>query len=453
MRDDRDARAIAAPGWREASGTGAEALPSPLAARVLHCLLALLACTLLWAVFGRLDIVAVAEGRLVPRVALPIVQPLTAAVIREILVAEGETVLPGQLLIRLDASEIEADTRALTAELTARLLQLRRIDAELAELPLRRFPGDADDAYARAAALQRANRAAYLDAIAQESAVRSRVAQELSAATEVEIKLARTLPIYRTIADRYQRLQHEGFVSEMFALERERERIEKEQDHRAQDHTVSALRASLAQAERRLAQVTSSYRAQLHAERAQAEGQRSRVAEELAKGLVRAASIELRAPQAGVVKELATHTQGAVVAAGTVLATLVPAGEELQAEVLVRNADIGFVHAGQTARVKLAAYPFQKYGLLDGVVVRVSPDSTGVAATRRDAPAESATDPGSTYQARVALAGQALPFDGRTLPLAAGMLAVAEIRLGERTLLEYLVAPVRRAWHEAARER
>lgn len=435
--------------------TGAVA-PSPLAAWVLHCLVALVACAIVWMVFGRLDIVAVADGRLVPRVALPIVQPVEGGVVREILVAEGETVLPGQVLVRLDPGVTEAETRALAHELALRQLQQRRIEAELAEKPLPRLPGDGEAAFDRALQQYRANRSAYLDALAQESALRQRVAQELSAATAVAVKLERTLPIYRTLADRFDRLQREGFVSELAALEREREHIEKQQDQRAQEHTVASLRASLAQADRRLAQVTSAYRAQLHAERAQAEAQRSRVAEDLAKHLTRAESIELRAPQAGVVKELATHTRGAVVGTGVVLLTLVPAGEELQAEVLVRNADIGFVRPGQRVRVKLAPYPFQKYGLIEGSVVRVSPDATDAAPPRRDSAADppAAETPGlAGYRARIALAAQTLPFDGAALPLAAGMLAVAEIRLGERTLLEYLLAPVRQAWHDAARER
>jgi HlyD family secretion protein len=430
--------------------------PSPLAARVLHCLEALLACVIAWAMVGRLDVVAVADGRLVPRVALPIVQPAEAGVVREILVVEGETVLPGQVLLRLDPGVTDAETRALTHELAQRQLQLRRIDAELAGMPLPRLHGDGNEAYGRALQQYFANRSAHLDAIAQESAVRQRVAQELSAAMATAVKLQRTVPIYRTMAERYEQLRSEGFVSELAALERQREHIEKEQDLRAQEHTVASLRANLEQAERRLAQVTSAYRAQLHAERAQAEAQRSRVAEDLAKQLTRADGIELRAPQAGVVKELATHTRGAVVGAGTVLLTLVPAGEELQADVLIRNADIGFVRVGQPARVKLAAYPFQKYGLIEGSVVRVSPDATDAAPPRRDAVAESpaAESAGlAGYRARVALAAQTLPFDEAALPLAAGMLAVAEIRLGERTLLEYLLAPVRRAWHEAARER
>ncbi len=442
--------------FRPADLRAAAVAPSPLAAWVLHCLVALVACAIAWAVFGRLDIVAVADGRLVPRVALPIVQPAEAGVVREILVVEGEMVLPGQVLVRLDPGVAEAETRALAHELALRQLQQRRIDAELAERPLPRLPGDGESAFDRALQQYRANRSAYLDTLAQETAVRQRVAQELSAAAAVAVKLERTLPIYRTLAERFDRLQREGFVSELAALEREREHIEKQQDQRAQEHTVASLQASLAQADRRLAQVTSAYRAQLHAERAQAEAQRSRVAEDLAKQLTRAESIELRAPQAGVVKELATHTRGAVVGAGTVLLTLVPAGEELQAEVLVRNADIGFVRPGQPVRVKLASYPFQKYGLIEGSVVRVSPDATDAAAPRRDSaadppPAETAGLAG--YRARIALAAQTLPFDDAALPLAAGMLAVAEIRLGERTLLEYLLAPVRQAWHDAARER
>lgn len=438
---------------RAAGAGGEDTAPSPLTRRLLHCLLALLASAALWAYFGRLDIVAVAEGRLVPRLAVPIVQPSVAAVIRDILVAEGETVLPGQVLIRLDPGEVEADTRALAAELAARLLQLRRIDAELADAPLKRLEGDSDEAYTRAAALQHANRAAFAGAMAQEVAARARVARELAAADEVAVKLARTVPIYRTLDERFRRLQGEGFVSELAALERERERIEKEQDLRAQEHTVAGLSAALAQADQRLVSIAANHRAQLHAERAQAESQRSRLAEELAKGLARAASIELRAPQAGIVKDIATHTRGAVVAAGTVLLTLVPAGEELQAEVMVRNADVGFVRAGQAARVKLAAYPFQKYGLLEGVVERVSPDAMAAPSAPRDGAPGAAAETGGAYRARVALAGQSLAFDGQSLPLAAGMLVAAEIRLGERSLLEYLVAPVRRAWHDAARER
>jgi HlyD family secretion protein len=89
---------------------------------------------------------------------------------------------------------------------------------------------------------------------------------------------------------------------------------------------------------------------------------------------VRAGYLEIRAPNAGVVKDLATTTRGAVVAAGTVLMNIVPRDEPLQAELRLRNEDVGFIAVGQPARVKVAAYPFQKHGMLDGEVTLVGAD-------------------------------------------------------------------------------
>jgi HlyD family secretion protein len=428
--------------------------PSPIPRRLLYWLLALLVLASLWLVFGRVDIVAVADGKLAPRTSLKIVQPPDPGTVVEILVAEGDIVLPGQLLLRLDPGLHEAETRALQGELAQRTLQLRRIDAELADRPLQRLPGEAAEIFARTDAQYRANRATYQDARAQESAAVSRTTQDLRAAMAVHEKLQRTVPIYQTMAERYATLQSEGFASELMALERKRDRIEKEQDLVAQTHSVESLRASLAQAQRRVAQVDSAYRQQLHAERAQAAGQRGRAEEELAKQLHRAGAVDLRAPQAGIVKDLATHTVGTVVSPGTVLLTLVPIGEELQADVLVRHVDAGFVRVGQRARVKLASYPFQKYGLIEGAVVHVSPDASDNTATRRDAADQESISPApGGYRVRVDLATQSLAFDGHSLPLVSGMQVAAEIRLGDRTLLEYLLAPVQRAWHEAARER
>jgi HlyD family secretion protein len=145
------------------------------------------------------------------------------------------------------------------------------------------------------------------------------------------------------------------------------------------------------------------------------------------------------------VKDVATHGAGTVVAAGTPLVTVVPAGEELVADVLVRHEDAGFVQPGQAARVKLAAYPFHKYGTLDGRVVHVAADATD--------PPERAPGAASGYRARIALASQALRGAEGTLELVSGMLVSAELRLGERRVVEYLLAPVQKAWREAARER
>jgi hemolysin D len=372
-----------------------ETPPSPLPRRVLYALLALIAVLAVALFAGQLDIVVVADGRLVPRTLLKIVQPAAAGVVREILVDEGMAVVAGQPLLRLDARLADADLRAHRIELAQRLLQLRRLDAELDDHRLERHPDDPDDLFTRAVAQLEANRAAYADAVAHAKAQVARIEQELSAAIEVQEKLSRTVPIAQTMAVRYDRLRQEGFVSELFALERERDRIEREQDLRAQQHTVRALRASLEQATRQHAQVVSNHRRQLHVDRSEANAQAARLREELDKQLVRREHVELTSPQAGVVKELAIRTAGTVVSAGTVLVTLVPAGDALEAEVLVRNEDAGFVREGQRARLKIGAFPFQKYGLVEAEVLRIGrmrPSRTRTArpVTIRSSPAATA---------------------------------------------------------------
>jgi HlyD family secretion protein len=136
------------------------------------------------------------------------------------------------------------------------------------------------------------------------------------------------------------------------------------------------------------------------------------------------------------------------------LLTLVPEHETLRAEVWVTNEDIGFVKKGQTVRLKFAAFPFQKYGMVQGMVAHIGADSVDATTANGTAPNEApAAMPASRYKALVALKVARLEADGERFPLSAGMQANAEILLGTRTVLEYLLSPVQKAWHEAGRER
>lgn len=162
--------------------------------------------------------------------------------------------------------------------------------------------------------------------------------------------------------------------------------------------------------------------------------------------------LELKALQDGVVKDLATHTVGTVVQPGTVMLTLVPKDETLRAEVWVSNEDIGFVHPGQAVKVKVAAFPFQKYGMAEGRVQYVSADAQDNNGQEAGINQERRTQL-MAYKALVTLETAQLEIDGRSLPLNAGMQASAEILLGNQTVMQYLISPVRKAFHEAARER
>ena len=179
-------------------------------------------------------------------------------------------------------------------------------------------------------------------------------------------------------------------------------------------------------------------------------------AQELAKHSHRRGLLELRAPQAGIVKDLATHTTGTVAAPGTILMTLVPEGDRLVAEVWVTNDDIGLVRPGHEAKLKLAAFQFQKYGLLAGRVLHVNADATEAPSsnTRSDALTGRDRPMGPlSFRAVVELGSQQLAAEGRRYPLQAGMQVTSEIHLGTRSVLEYVLSPVQKAFHEAARER
>jgi hemolysin D len=430
--------------------------PAPLAGWILRALVALAACAFLWAAFGRLDVVAVAEGKLVPSGYLKIVQSAEQGIVREILVREGERVAEGQVLMRMDPVMTEAEMRALEADYLHRRLALRRIDAQLAGRGLAPEPDDPPALHAQVAAQYAANVGAYENALAQERAVLEKARHDLAAAEETKAKLERVLPHYREQEAAFEKLAREGFAGRILAADKQRERIEREQELKTQEHLIRSNRALIEQSEKRLAQITAEYRRSLQTERVEVANHIEKLAQELARQRHRRGLLELRAPAAGAVKDLATHTAGTVAAPGTILMTIVPHDGRLLAEVWIGNQDAGFVRPGQPAKVKLAPYPFQKYGLMEGRVQRVSADATEAPSPnmRTDAPAGRDRPMGPlAYRALIELAAQELEYEGRRHGLTPGMQVAAEIHLGTRTVLEYLLSPVQRAFHDAARER
>jgi HlyD family secretion protein len=402
----------------------------------------------LWASLGRLDVVAVAEGRLVPGSQLRIVQPAEGGVMRELLVSEGERVRAGQVLARMDMRAAEADASAAESEAALRALQLRRIDAELAGRALIAELDDPPRLYATVEAQREARVRAHEASLAEERAAITRSRRETQAAEETRTKLAAALPILIEQEEAFARLARDGYAGKLMLAQRSRERIEAEQELRAQEHRVESARAAIEQGERRSAQLAATYRAQLQNERIEAQSLLDRARQELEKLRHRQRQAELRAPADGVVKDLATHTTGAVLAPGTVLMTLVPANEALVAEVWLANQDAGFVAAGQSAKLKLAAFPFQKYGMLEARVARVSADSTERGGSDAGKAAGS-----YAYRAQLEPLAQELRLGEARHALLPGMQLTAEIRLAERTVLEYLLSPVTKIAHEAGRER
>lgn len=431
-----------------------ESPPSKLPKVILYLILVLFFILLTWAIVGKVDIVATAEGRLIPKSYVKIVQPSEGGIVQEILVHEGQSVKVGDVLIRMDGNIAQADEKSVEGEMRLRALQLRRIDAELGKQNLSRNSDDPEDLYNQVKQQYESRRQAYNDAVAQEMENLKKAQHDLEAAQEIVRKLEQILPMYRRNASAYENLANDGFVNRVEAEDKKRERIEKEQDYQAQKATVSGLKAAVSASEKRLKQLYSNDKSQLDNERFDAQSQYKRLVQEWGKSLHKTELLELKAPQNGIIKDLATHTQGSVVSPGTVLMSLVPYDDPLQAEVMIKNEDVGFVHPGQKVKIKLVAYPFQKYGMIDGEVIYVGADAMQ---TGQQSPPqgdkEQLQGQVMTYKALIRLDLQHLNVEGKRLKLNPGMQTIAEIHLGERTVMEYLLSPVQKAWQEAGRER
>lgn len=434
--------------------------PSEFGRIVLWAVSILIFVMIVWAAVGQLDIIATAEGKLVPQTLVKIVQPAESGVVKELLVQEGDLVKAGQVLARLDTTLATADKTGIASDLAIQQLQVRRIEAELADQPMPPKAGDDPIRFAQVHNQYLAHRRAFHDALGQEKSLLAKVEHERRGAIDILAKLDQTLPTYKRSAEAYAKLEKEGFFGGLAAAEKQREAIEKARDLDAQRSVVASLDATIAAQNKKISQLKSAYQSQLQQELADIRIRIAQLQPNLDKTLYREGLMELKAPQDGIIKDLTTTTVGAVVQPGTVIMTLVPQGEELYADVNVKNKDVGFVQVGQNAQIKLAAYPFQKYGMLTGKVIHLSAD----ASENEPHNAQHATDSINNndkaiarlamYKARIKLDSQALAVShGGAMAIAPGMQIVAEINQGKRTVLEYLLSPVQKTVTEAGRER
>jgi HlyD family secretion protein len=356
----------------------------------------------------------------------------------------------------MDPVLTEADMKSVQIEYDNKRIALRRVDSQLSGKAFLRDQSEPTALFAPVEAQYLANVRAYENALAQEKTLLEKAKYDLAGAEATRAKLQQVLPHYVEQEKAFEKLAQGGFAGHLMYTDKRRERIEKEQDLRTQRFAIGASKALIEQSQVKIAQITADYRRQLETERVQVAAELEKARQELAKQRHRRELLELRAPQAGIVKDLATHTAGTVAAPGTILMTLVPQDDKLVAEVWVSNDDVGFVRAGQEAKLKLAAFQFQKYGLLRGKVLHVNADATEAPSpnTRSDALTGRDRPMGPlAFRTLVELGGQELVSGGEHFSLQPGMQVVSEIHLGTRSVLEYLLSPVRGAFHDAARER
>ena len=429
-----------------------------------------LAVAVVWSYVGFVDIVATASGKVIARSRTKVVQPYDIGTVRAILVAEGDKVEPGQVLIELDPTSPKADRdRYENSLMQARLDQarLRALIDPAAPTPARAdpFAGVTAPTVEREAA-----RARFEAEAAEQSAklakIDHQIAQNRSTRAEIEAGIAKidaALPLIRErVAIREQGLKTQ-FGNKLDYLTQMQQAVEEEHDRIALLRKLEETDAALAELVAERKQTQAEFRRGTLTDLVKADHDSAEAADELAKATERTARQTLTAPVAGTVQDLAVHTLGGIVTPAQQLLRIVPSDSDIEVEAVVANGDVGFVELGQRAEIKIDTFPFTRFGLISGHVREIAHDSVDQPQSDQqqpqgsqgpsDAPAGLERSHQLVYTARISLDQTSLDVDGRQLELAPGMAVTAEIKTGRRRVLDFLLSPFHRYRHDALRER
>jgi hemolysin D len=444
-----------------------ETPPSPIGRAIGATIILLFCVALIWASVGTLDIVASASGKIVPSGRTKVIQPFETGVVRSIRVQDGQAVKAGDVLIELDPTVNAAERDHLHNDLLAEQLNIARLRAALAggDDPAAEFtpPTGADQALINAqrqlllnqVTEYRAKIAALTRQQAQKEAEQGTIAATIH-------KLETTTPVIQQRLDIRKTLMEKELGSKLTYFETLQQLVEQQEDLTVQKSHLSEAEAAAAAIRETRGQAVAEYRHTLSDELAKSEQKASGLTQDLIKAEQKTKLQLLTTPVDGVVQQLAIHTVGGVVTPAQSLLVVVPSDSRLEIEAMVSNRDIGFVHAGQEAEIKIDTFNFTRYGLLHGEVLTVSQDAV-IRDRKQDrfddrglgAQNDSSEPKGQelNYTARISLDRTQMQIDDRMVNLSPGMATTVEIKTGSRSILSYLLSPLLRYRLEVFHER
>lgn len=450
-----------------------ETPPSPVATALMLGICSLFVAGLAWSIVGQLDIHAVAQGKIQPSGRSKVVQPLDVGKVAAIRVSNGKVVAEGDVLVELDPTETTADLDAVLRDLegamgeaTRRKTAIRATRAGTFEPSTMMFATNVGPLVRRREedmlSAELAQMKTTIESLKTQLVERQATKLRLEGSIDARRKL---LGLSKERVGMREEIKTRGAGSRALIIEAELQYenfMTTDASERGQLLEVDAAIGSLG---KRIEQAAAQYVAEQTQKWVEAERRADRLEQDIIKARSRSERTRLKSPIAGTVQQLDVTTLGQVVSGGQALMSVVPLDAPLEVEVMIANKDIGFVSPGQRVTVKVEAFPFTRYGTIEGEVVTVSTDAveernasammdaSSAARPQNNGAPKSSTSQNLVFPATLKLEKSTIRVDGKDIPLSPGMAVTAEIRTGRRRAISYLLSPLGDILSTSGRER
>ncbi len=424
-----------------------ETPPRPIARWVALTIAVFFVSAVVWGIFGRIDVVSVATGKIVPTERVKTIQPLDNGVITQIHVQDGQKVAKGELLVELDPTEMQTTVDSVRADLSKAWLDAATAAALLEPNPDIHFiaPEAVPLPYQRLATAAQASMEGDIEKLrASLAAIDAEISEQGASLREAQSRLERAervAPLIDEMHASQRALVERGLVNKKTWIDTQLRKIENASEIITSRAAIDQALARRAARSKKREEAIATARAEALKRRSEALTQVAKLEQQLIREERRAAGRQLRAPVAGTVFGLAVHTVGGVVTTKDVILQIVPKNAKLEVEATILNKDIGFIEEGQEVEIKIDTFPFTRFGLIVGKVDHIW----------RDAIADEKL--GLIYKAEISLSDTRVRVGKRWVPLVPGMSVQAEVKTGNRRAITFFLSPFLKYRDEALRER
>lgn len=385
---------------------------NPLGRTTFWIIVTLIFFTALWLYFGKVDIVVTARGKVIPDGEIKIIQPLETGVVKNILVNEGQFVKKGQTLIEIDTSTTQPQLLSLQANLDYINTERKRLNGEIVQ--------NTQNSYTQ----NELSKSAYADLNNQLAAKNHEIKRLNEEVKNYRKQLSLNL-------EKERRMQE---VSDIIAGNDLDRVCSENMDYRSR---IASLNEQIRVVQKEADYIRTNFRTQNLTLLADRDKQANELEANIKEIEFKKQQQNIISPVDGYVNTMLIHTIGGVVTPAEKVISVVPADSPLIIKASVPDKDIGFVKKGMPVQVKIDTYDFQKYGMIEGIVKKVSKDSV------------EDEKQGLIYDVYITPVTQSLTVDGKEQPVAIGMGLSAEIKTGKRRIIEFFIYPIVKYWSEA----